>query len=70
MVSARASGARTRGAGADRFSRTIHANNAEMAMRVSEALNMPMRFIELDDDWATVVFEHEEGGDARDANTT
>ena len=39
-------------------------------MRVSEALNMPMRFIELDEDWATVVFEHEEGGEARDANTT
>ena len=50
--------------GADRFSRTIHATNAEMALRVSEALKIPVRCEELDDDWLLVIFElGREGGE-------
>ena len=45
---------------ADRMSRTIHANNAEMVLRISEALNIPVRCEELDDEWLNVIFERKD----------
>ena len=42
--------------GASRFSRPIHASNAEMAMRIAESFNCEFSAEELDDNFVQVTF--------------
>ena len=46
----------------DEFSEMVHAENAEMMLRIGEALNRPVRSEDLNDEWIEVTF-----GEAVDA---
>lgn len=41
----------------DEFSQTVHAENAEMVLRIGEALGRAVRSEELGDDWIDVTLE-------------
>lgn len=41
----------------EEFSQTVHAENAEMVLRMSDALNRTVRSEEIGDDWIEVTFD-------------
>lgn len=47
--------------GVSRYSRTVHAINAEMVLRIAEALQVPVQSEELGDEWLEVTFETDAG---------
>lgn len=49
--------------GGAHYSRTIHGNNAEMALRVAEKFGLVCHSEELGDDWLRVTFTELEGGE-------
>jgi hypothetical protein len=44
----------------ERISEWVHADNAEMMLRIAEALQRPFQSRDLDEDWLEVVFEPSE----------
>lgn len=47
----------TKKAAPARFTRMIHANNAEMALRIAESLDISVRAEDVNDNWVNVIYE-------------